>query len=636
MHIVEVTPFSRSVRSSSLSYFSGQKVSPGAIVTIPLRNKLTKGLVIGCSEVKNLKSEIKSSRFALKKIRSISKNSLFSKEFISAAEKTAHYFATGTGTIIQSLIPEEVLKNVSRFQKDLGAKEKDKETGKDSRPKYILQTEDKDRYSEYKSIIREQFARGKSILFCAPTIEDANYAEEELARGIEKHTFVLHSKVSKNKMIERWKEITVRDRPSLVIATVGFVGVPLEKIGVIIVERESSASYKTRRRPYFDFRFFLEKYAEAMGVNYLLGDLMLRVETLWRYGQQEFLEHAPIKFRSVTDANQKIINLKDKNEIIAAEAAVSETLRKTLAESLKKNERVFLLSNRRGIAPIILCADCGTIVHCDRCSAPTVLHGKSLKERGNHLRCHACGLTRETDFVCKNCGGWRLNLLGIGIEKVENEIRKEFPGANLFILDKDHAETPEKARKIAAAFNESPAGILIGTEMALLYLHQQVERVGIISIDSMFALPDFRIKERILNILLRARALASQEFIIQTRNKEEILFKNIIEGNLTDFYRQEFIDRKKFNYPPFSIIIKLSLSAKTAAQIEKQFAEIIEALKPGELVTYPAFIETVRGQKIVHGMIKIPREEWPDKYLIHQLQNLPPQFKVQVDAESIL
>ncbi len=636
MYIIEVTPFSRAIRSPSLSYFSSQDISPGLIVSIPLRNKTIKGLVINSSLVSDSKSEIKTSQFALKKIKGVSKNILFSNEFIKAAEETANFFATGTGSIIQALIPENILENIDKLQKSSPIKKEKRNFETKNHPKYILQTEDKDRYSEYKSIIREQFAKCKSILFCAPTIEDANFAEKELSRGIEKHTFVLHSKVNKNEIIKKWNEITTRDKPSLVIVTAGFVGIPLSNLGIIIVERENSISYKTKKRPYFDYRFFFEKYANALEANYMLGDLMLRAETLWRYSEQEFLEHTPIKFRSITDANQKIINLKDKNEVGDNETFISETLRRTLAESIKKNERIFLLTNRRGIAPIIICGDCGTIVRCDYCSSPMVLHGKSLKEQGNHLCCHSCGHKRETDYTCKNCNSWKLNLLGAGVEKIEAEIKSQIPDAKIFILDKDHAETHEKARKIVDAFYDSPAGIMIGTEMALLYLHNQVERVGIISIDSMFALPDFRIKERVLNILLRARALASQEYVIQTRNREETIFRNIIEGNLTDFYRQEFIDRKKFNYPPFSLIIKISLSTKTALQSEKQFAEIAGILQPYELITYPAFVEMVRGQRIVHGMIKVPRNEWPNKYLIHQLRNLPPQFKVQVDAESVL
>ncbi|HMO78786.1 MAG TPA: primosomal protein N' [Candidatus Paceibacterota bacterium] len=650
MYIIEVTPFSKTIRTNSLSYFSSQEISIGSIVSISIRNKNIKGLVTKIRPVKDLKSELKSFDYTLKKIKGVSKNILFSTEFLNAVDSTANYFATSSGSIIKSLVPENILESIDKIKKVDFKKQEENSVNKENKnklqniedeentkkPKYILQTEDKDRYSEYKSIIREQFAKNKSVLFFVPTIEDGNYATEELSRGIEKHTFVLNSKISKTELIKKWNEILNRQKPSLIISTPGFSGVPINDLGVMIIERENSNSYRTKNRPYFDLRFFLEKYAENAGAILIIGDLILRTETLSRYDQQEFFEHAPIKFRSITDATQKLIDLKDKFEIAKNEDFISETLKRKIENWHQKNEHTLLLVNRRGVSPIIICNDCGTIVKCEHCSSAMVLHGKDIKEEGNHLKCHNCGSQRETDFICKNCGGWRLVTLGVGTEKIAEYIKNLFPDSETFILDKDHAPNPNKAKSIVQNFYDSPNGILIGTEMSLLYLHQQIENVGIISIDSLFLIPDFRIRERILNILLRARSIASQDFVIQTRNSEEKIFKNIIEGNLTDFYRQEFIDRKRFNYPPFSLIIKISLTAKNMGQIEKQFEALQNFIGEYQIRVYPAFVESVRGMKIMRGMIKIDRKDWPNQNLIEKLQNLPPQFKVEIDAESVL
>lgn len=639
MYIVEVTPFSKSIRSNSLSYFSSTKITVGAIVSVPLRSKIIKGLVIDVKNVKELKSEIKQSAFAMKKIKGVSKNILFSKEFVRAADDTAEYFATSGGSIIQSLIPNNLLDDISKLQKVTPDVVESDDT---EHPKFVLQAEDKDRYSEYKSIIRGQFAKQKSILFCVPTVEDGIFAEKQLSRGIEKHTFILNSRMSKGAMIKTWNEIISRDKPSLVIVTGGMIGIPITNLGTIIVDRESSGAYKTQQRPYFDLRYFIEKYASALNADFIMGDLMLRAETLWRYDQQEFTEYTPIKFRSITDATQKIINMKDADELEKQSDAISNSLNYLINEAVEKSEKILLITTRKGLAPIITCGDCGEIVKCEHCSSPIKLHGKSLdrksapREKENFFKCHTCGHERSAGETCVKCNSWRLTPLGVGTEKIEQELQEKFPKTKIFVLDKEHAKTPSKAQKIMKDFNNAASAILIGTEMALLYLHEPIENVAVVSVDSLFALPDFRIRERILNILLRSKSLASQDFMIQTRNKEEGLFQNVIDGNLTDFYRKEFIDRKKFNYPPFSLIIKISLAGKTPGQIEKQFDEVAEMMSPQELVTYPAFTEMVRGKKIVHGMIKLNRESWPDKYLIDRLKNLPPQFKIQIDADSVL
>jgi primosomal protein N' len=678
MYIVEVTPFSKSMRTDSLSYFSKTKVLPGCVVTVPLRSKSTKGLVTAVKNVKDLKTELRQSQYTLKKVTGVSKNILFSEEFLTAAAKSAEYFATSSGSIIQGLIPKNLLNDIEKLKKAPAPKNKkilngssgantpansksessnskenvpvaettDEET---EHPKYIIQTEDKDRYSEYKSIIRGQFAKGKSVLFCVPTMEDGMYAKDSLSRGIESHTFVLNSKMTKTQLVKSWNEVVDRDKPSLIIVTGGMTGIPIANLGTIILERESSNAYKTRQRPHFDMRYFIEEYASALNADFIVGDLMLRAETLWRYDQHEFTEFTPIKFRSITDATQKIVDMKKDEEVSKKDQFISRSLDYMLEEAIENSEKVFLLTSSKGLAPLVACSDCGEVVRCEHCSSPVKLHGrnsgplsninvttKTAREKENYFRCHTCGHERSAGETCINCNSWRLMTVGAGTEKVETELKKKFLKTKILILDKDHASTPKKAQKIIQDFNESASAILIGTEMALLYLRDQVENVGIISVDSLFGLPDFRIRERILNVLLKARALASQDFIIQTRNTEEGLFQNIVDGNLTDFYRKEFIDRKKFNYPPFSLIIKISLAAKTNAQIEKQFDDVKDVLAPQELVTYPAFVETVRGKKVVHGMIKINREDWPDKYLVERLKNLPPQFQIQIDADSIL
>jgi primosomal protein N' len=258
MYIVEVTPFSKSIRNDSYSYFSSKPIKTGCIVTVPLRNRNVKGLVIDCRNGKNLKSELRSQDFAIKKIKGVSKDIFLRPEFIEAVEVTAEYFATSIGAIIESVVPKVVFEEIDKFKKinDISSK-KIKKTETKSQ-KYVLQTEDSDRYSEYKSIIREKFAKNESVIFIVPTIEDCNIAEDKLSRGIEKDTFVLNSKTTKKKLLQKWAEINESEKPVLLIATTKFISLPISNIGMIIVERENSSAYRTQKMPYFDLRFFAE------------------------------------------------------------------------------------------------------------------------------------------------------------------------------------------------------------------------------------------------------------------------------------------------------------------------------------------------------------------------------------------
>jgi primosomal protein N' (replication factor Y) len=312
-----------------------------------------------------------------------------------------------------------------------------------------------------------------------------------------------------------------------------------------------------------------------------------------------------------------------------------------IKKAQKNNNRTFLLTSRKGLSPLIICGDCGHTVNCQNCSSPVVLYAKKNKsadpqEQENYFRCHHCGEIRSAGETCKYCSSWNLKMFGYGIDRIAEIVKNIIPENNVFVLDKEKAPTQKQAREIINNFTENPAGVLVGTEMALLYLREEVENVVIISIDSMFSIPDFQIKERILNILLRARAKTINNFIIQTRNVSHEIFKEAINGNLADFYRQEFIERKKFNYPPFSILIKITGFADNKSKLEKDFEGIKLFLQPEELNYYAGFVQKIKNQFVMHGLIKIPRSKWIHHELAEKLKHLPQQFRVEVDAQSII
>lgn len=635
MHIVEVTPFSKSIRNDSYTYFSSKPIKVGSIVTVPLRNRNVKGLVVDCKNGKNLKSELRSSDFSIKKVVGVSKEVFLRPEFIEAVEETADYFATSVGAIIESVVPKVVFEEIDKFKKINKVSSKKTKKPETKSQKYVLQTEDSDRYSEYKSIIREKFAKDESVIFIVPTIEDCNIAEEKLSRGIEKNTFVLNSKTTKKKLLKIWEQINESEKPVLLIATTKFTSLPISNTGMIIVERENSSAYRTQKMPYFDLRFFIEKYAEKINTPFLYGDLMLRAETLKRYDDHIFFEFSPIKFRSISDAKQKIVDMKDEKEVEEYENPISNSLAELIKENNELNDHLFILNNRKGLSPLVVCGDCGTIVKCEECESPVVLYGKDATEKNNYFNCHFCGAKRGAGEKCANCDSWKLQTVGFGTERIRREIQKQFPKVKVFVLDKDTATTPVQAKKVVREFYESPSAILVGTEMAILYLHEAVENVAISSIDSMFSSPDFRVKERILNILLKARSKANQNFIIQTRNPENHIFTDLKAGNLTNFYRNEFIERKKYNFPPFSLIIKISTSARQFKTAENEITKIKESFGLDDMLIFQSQLVRNRGMKTAVGLLILDKEDWPNKGLVEKFKMLPAKFKLEIDAESL-
>jgi primosomal protein N' len=171
--------------------------------------------------------------------------------------------------------------------------------------------------------------------------------------------------------------------------------------------------------------------------------------------------------------------------------------------------------------------------------------------------------------------------------------------------------------------------------MTLSYLRDKIDHIAIASIDSLFALPDFRIQEKIMHTITRLRALATRTIQVQTRLPTEKVFEYAMKGNLSDFYRSTLEDRAAFKYPPFSILIKITIEGKKDS-ISEAMAKVQESLTPYQVDVFPAFTSTVRGSSVIHGLIKVETHSWPDPDLVAKLRALPPSVFIRIGPETLL
>ncbi len=592
-------------------------------------------MVVSSDDAILSKSDIKNAPFELKKIEKIKPLTLFTSAYIASVAEMSKYLIASTGSVLHSVIPKTILENGDKVYEEFKVARNPNLT-----EKQIIQCDDEERYATYKSLIREDFARGHSVIFCLPTIQDTKKAYEKLAKGIEQYTFVLHNSVSKKDILALWKKAVAEDHTVLIICTGQFLAIPRHDIGTIIIDKENSRSYKNQSRPYVDFRKFAEIIASKLKTRIIFGDILLRTETLWRHSANELFEVVPLKFRSLTTARQQIIDLKerlpeniDTKENRAPKFKLfSDNFHNLINETRENNENMFVFVARRGLFPSTVCADCGTMVTCNTCGAPTVLH-KAPTE--NFFLCHRCGEHRDALEKCKNCQSWRLSTFGIGIEGVEEALQEKYPDLKIFKIDNDTAPTHKKALEIAEKFYASPGSVLLGTEMSLLYLQEKVANSAVASIDSFFSIPDFRINERVLNILLKIRSFTSKNLLIQTRDGAQKIYNYAVNGNLADFYREEIKDREMLFYPPFSILVKISLSGEKRGVVSGM-EKLQEIMQPYEVDIFPAFIPMQKGKFCMHALIKVKRNNWPNDELTKKIQSLPPQYAINIEPESLL
>ncbi len=634
MKIIQVIPIGRGISKEILSYFTTLKIEEGALVEISIRTRKIPGLVVGVRLIGNMKSEIKSLPFGMKKVERILSLSFFTESFLKSTALCAEYYATTTGTILGTLIPKILLENIDTLRSDDLTSSQKSNRGEEGL--FAIQAEREERLTQYRSIIREEFAKARSVYCCLPTVEEAKIYFKHLSKGIETHSFFIAGSLPKKEFLKTWKEAATSGHPILVVGTGACFSLRRADIGTIIVENESSRFYKTQRRPYLDVRTFAEMYAKTLKARYIVGDTLLRIETLLKIEKKEYRTIGPIQWKSTITNNTAIIDMKSSEEKGEKRfKAVGSKVMEILEKAREHKKHIFLFTNRKGYAPSIICRDCRNPASCEKCKAPIAFY-KGKDEKSNFFLCHRCRSTREPDNLCKYCNSWRLDPSGIGIERVREELEETLPPESIFSIDREKIKTPVGVKKILSEFHNSPWGVLIGTEAVFASLEGKIDAVAILSLDSLFSLPDFRINEKIMHLIFKMRSLTEGDFIIQTRNPNEKILEYAREGNILDFYQSEITERERFKYPPFSTLIEISLSGSRSS-VENEMTKIQkEYLKEYPLEVFPAFIPEAKGVYTLKGIIKVPKDEWPKADLQKKLSLLPRFFSVKIDPESIL
>jgi primosomal protein N' len=630
MYVIECLPFSKGLQKESLTYFGPEHLEPGALVKVNLRGKNISALVLESRSVTEAKSEIKTADFQLKKISAVSAKPFLQKEFLEAVNKTAEYFAASSGSILSHLIPSFILENPPKggledFLRPPLRNETKSEIS-------VLQSPDEERFAHYRSLIREEFAKKKSVFLCLPQNEDVRQMRENLERGIESFVCSFHNEMDKKNLRKEWKKACATEHPILVIGTARWLFLPRRDFGTIIIDGENENGWKVLSRPFFDLRFFTETLAQKKNIRIVLGDSFLRTETLYRYKQGEMSEFESVKWRSPSEVKTTIVDLREVSKKAKEFKTLSPELKNLIEETAKKSSHTFIFAARKGLSSVTICRDCGEQVKCGNCGSPVVLY---KTKSGNVFKCHQCGETRDASEVCQNCHSWKLMSFGAGLDRVADEIKKEIHGINLFEINSDTATTSAKASAIAKNFYESRGSVLLGTEMALPYLCKKVANSAIASFDSLFSIPDFRIREKIFGLILQMRDIAREKMLIQSHSPEDPTITLAAAGNLVEFYKKEIDDRQPLGYPPFGIFIKITARGTKNFTL-KESEKMKNIFKNYDAAVFPSIHEKHGDESALNTVIKLPRNEWPHDKLLSILKSLPPHFEVKVDPDNLL
>jgi primosomal protein N' len=610
MFVLEVIPLSRTAPPQPLSYRSKERLKAGTIVSVPLRKKTIPGLVVGSVPVREAKAALKTASFSLSR-SSTDQLGTLPKGLIDAAEDIATYYATTLGAVLSSLLipvlPEML---PTRFAKGAGFDIERIEMPMLARQK------------KYAALIEKQ-KKGVSLLV-VPTQAEA----DEWALLMKKHRpLVLSGKLTgkrRDAAIAHACGVGMEVTTRLIITTPSFSWVPVPHLTHIIIERVSSGTYVLSKRPHLNMVYALTELARARDIPLSYGDYPLPLEYRAQPGKPLKQADSAIGASTILDTR---IRKEDGKDTGIVWKAVPDALRHEIQKTIEVGGRVAVLAVRRGYAPTVVCRDCGTVV--------TDAYGRALSlvtVNGERLLRSTDGTSVESaKTLCKHCGSWNLMPLGIGVERVEEEVRAAFPHAPLVRIDQDVATSRTKLLETISA----PGTIIIGTETMLSWISpvHPVDLGVIASADALLSLPFWRARERFVRIGLMF-AERTKQLIIATRHAEsDATLSALTSPTTSEFWQEELALRKALNYPPFGTLIVFQVEG-TSARIADARAAIAEAtapLTPIHLTPRAISPSVLRGISV----LQLPEHTWPDKGLSGRIARLSPAIRVHIDSESL-
>ncbi|MEE8492805.1 MAG: primosomal protein N' [Nitrospirales bacterium] len=477
---------------------------------------------------------------------------------------------------------------------------------------------------------------------------------------------LFHSGLSPRARREVWRRI-LGGEVKVVVGTRSAIFAPLRRLGVLAVEREEEASLKEEQEPRYHAREVAWMRARQQRALLVLASGHPSVETIHAMGSGAASLNLPEG--SAGPPHLHVVDLRRN----AYGTLLSRQMVEGIRDAVRRRAGVVLYHNRKGFAPLLICRDCGEAPTCRACSVALTYY------RGaGQLGCRYCGTAGPLPDACPSCLATRLEPLGFGTERLEEEVRRLFPEARIGRLDRDHLRLAADIGRVHRQVWAGEIDILIGTQMLFRGAAlPSVEFVGVPLAEVGLHMPDFRAAERTYHALVEATSLACSaeaggQAVIQTFLPEHHAIASVADADASRFYDAELGFRRALAYPPFTTLIGLRVSGRHAANVRQAAQECVDLLTgfaarlagaggssegaressgranagPGDgaefqiLGPVPAFVHRIRGQHRWQIMVKALRGEVAREALRTVLERLEAKkgwrdVKFDVDVDPI-
>lgn len=425
----------------------------------------------------------------------------------------------------------------------------------------------------YLQAIDQCLKQGKQALVLVPEIGLTPQTLHRFQNRFAVPVVSFHSHLSERERLSSWRK--ARDgSAAIIIGTRSALFTPIKSLGLIIIDEEHDLSYKQQEGFRYNARDLAIIRAKIESTPIVLGSATPTLETLLnaQSGRYEHLtlnrragSAVPARFR-VLDIRQKILTYGLAPELIS-----------TIQQHMDAQQQVLVFINRRGYAPILMCHDCGWIKECPHCD-----HRMTCHAQPPHVHCHHCNHQSHIPRTCENCSSTDLRPIGLGTERLEDNLKELFPKQTVIRIDRDTTQRKHALSEHLKVIHSGKPCILVGTQMLAKGHHfPNVTLVAVCDIDAGLFAADFRATEHTAQLLIQVAGRSGRgdkpgEVLIQTHQPDHPLLRTLLEKNYHRFAQELMTERRMLGMPPYGYLALLRADS-TDEQAASQFLTTTES-----------------------------------------------------------
>lgn len=436
--------------------------------------------------------------------------------------------------------------------------------------------------------VRHALDCGKTAIILLPEIGLTAQATGVYRSVFGKEMTVIHSMLSVGERLDAFRAMR-EGKIKVVLGTRSAVFSPLDNLGVLAIDEEQEATYKSELSPKYHARDIARFRCVQNNALLLLASATPSIESFYKATTGAYtLVTLTERFGGAKLPEVRIEDLRNDSGSFP-DKLIGTSLLEELQKTLQNKRQSILFANRRGYQPHTSCRSCGYVFTCPNCSISLTYHAyEGLRRSDGKLACHYCGYVMPLPSKCPSCGGNHIGFSGFGTQKLQEELEERLPEARILRMDADTTTEKHSHDRILKTFGDGDADILFGTQMVSKGLDfPAVDVVGVISVDSSLYQNDFRAGERTFSLVTQLVGRAGRSdrnglAILQTYNPDNEILNLAAQQDYEAFYASEVILRRAVFFPPFCSILVFTVSAVSEADcaaFASRFAKLYEEAK---------------------------------------------------------